>query len=106
MSLNIAREITREDAIRRYRNGQRTSHIAAELNVPGGTVHGWLINAGLIRAHRETESLAVREVKMAQPRVDRDPCPRCNTRKDIGCKHFPKVVAPMSVRDQAEALFR
>ena len=24
-------------------------------------------------------------------RVDRSPCPRCGTRKDIGCKHWEKV---------------
>lgn len=31
---------------------------------------------------------------MPTPAPDRSPCPRCGTRKDIGCKHFP-VQVPM-----------
>ncbi|QZP07793.1 hypothetical protein [Caenibius sp. WL] len=33
-----------------------------------------------------------REALVETLRVSRDPCPRCNTRKDIGCKHFPLEV--------------
>lgn len=31
-----------------------------------------------------------REAGVEALRVNRDPCPRCNTRRDIGCKHFPR----------------
>ena len=27
--------------------------------------------------------------KVLPPAVDRDPCPRCGTRRDIGCEHSP-----------------
>ena len=33
------------------------------------------------------------EARIEAQRVSRDPCPRCNTRKDIGCKHFPRGAA-------------
>jgi hypothetical protein len=34
------------------------------------------------------QKTAIREAERAEiPRVDRDPCPRCGTRRDIGCNH-------------------
>lgn len=30
------------------------------------------------------------ETMAARPRVDRDPCFKCGTRRDVGCRHHPK----------------
>lgn len=37
----------------------------------------------------------IRDEKMAAPRVDRDACPRCGVRADIGCKHSRAPVGMM-----------
>lgn len=37
------------------------------------------------RARRPSSE--VEKERMAQPRVDRDPCQRCGVRRDIGCYH-------------------
>ena len=47
----------------------------------------WRERQRVLKAIRENED------RIEAQRVSRDPCPRCNTRKDIGCKHFPRGVA-------------
>jgi hypothetical protein len=32
---------------------------------------------------------ALAPIEPEPPRVDRDPCPYCATRRDYGCRHFP-----------------
>lgn len=44
----------------------------------------WRERQRLLRAIQENET------RIESQRVNRDPCPRCNTRRDIGCKHFPR----------------
>lgn len=78
------------------------------------TVIRCLCSEGLL--YRDPESRSMKPVprnvvipkRPELPRVDRDPCPRCNTRKDIGCKHFPKqpeAQRPMTDRERAEAMW-
>lgn len=115
MSLNIPREIARERVIEAYKRTRRIATAAREAGVTEPTARRWLFDAGLVATHDDRSALGGpgrNVVKGPEPeglaRVDRDPCPRCNVRKDIGCKHFPKAVEPereLSPREQAEALW-
>lgn len=40
-------------------------------------------------AARHTSGATASFTGRDQPRVDRDPCPRCGTRGDVGCQHKP-----------------
>lgn len=77
-----------------YRSGVPVSAIAERFAVRKDTVYKALERVGAspkrIMNHRPrvnstTPSIPVRAELL--PRVDRDPCPRCNVRGDIGCKH-------------------
>lgn len=114
MALNIPRDVAKQHVIETYKRTRRITTAATAGNVPYGTAQRWLREAGLSQPS-QTASLehGARHV-VAGPdlakliRVDRDPCPRCNTRKDIGCKHFPlqaEPERPLSARDKAEAMW-
>lgn len=115
MSLNLPRADAKARVIERYKRTRIIKSAALAGDVPYGTAQRWLREAGLIAGGDDRSALggAPRNViKGPDPRmvarVDRDPCPKCNTRKDIGCKHFPKAVEPereLSPREQAEALW-
>ena len=115
MSLNIPRDEAKARVIERYKQTRRINSAATAGDVPYGTAQRWLREAGLIANHDDRSALGGptrNVVKGPEPvglaRVDRDPCPRCNTRKDIGCKHFPKqpeAQRPMTDRERAEAMW-
>jgi len=97
MSIDVPRDLLREEAIRLYKANVRQSDIGPRIGVPIPTVRQWLVIAGLVKATAEPA---------VSPQIDRDPCPRCAVRKDIGCRHFPLApTGAVSIRDQAEALF-
>lgn len=77
-----------------YRSGVPVSAIAERFAVRKATVYKALERAGVSptrmknrrpRVNATTPGIPVRAELL--PRVDRDPCPRCNVRGDIGCKH-------------------
>lgn len=115
MSLNIPREIARERVIGAYKRTRRIATAAREAGVTEPTARRWLFDAGLVATHDDRSALGGpgrNVVKGPEPqglaRVDRDPCPKCNVRKDIGCKHFPKqpeAQRPMTDRERAEAMW-
>lgn len=39
--------------------------------------------------HKMNSRRPVRAARVMPVIVDRSPCPRCGTRKDFGCKHYP-----------------
>lgn len=117
MSLNIPRELAKERVIASYKRDRNIARAAREGDVSYATATAWLSKAGLIRSDRVSPKpdtgINRNVIKGPDPRsvvrVDRDPCPKCNTRKDIGCKHFPKEAdtpAPPSARDIAERAWK
>lgn len=98
MSPQSSRELAKERVIEAYKRTRRIKAAAEAGQVPYSTATDWLIKAELIAQSRELRikpegfSRAAGRTPDANnlSRVDRDPCPRCNTRKDVGCKHFPK----------------
>lgn len=115
MSLNIPRQLAKERVLDTYRRTRRIATAAREGGVTEASARRWLYDAGLIVSKDDRTSLgpSSRNTVSGPPvenlaRVDRDPCPRCNTRKDIGCKHFPKqpeAQRPMTDRERAEAMW-
>ncbi len=116
MSLNIPRELAKERVIASYKQDRNIARAAREGGVAYATANAWLAKAGLMQSglvSPKPDTGIIRNViKGPDPssvaRVDRDPCPRCNTRKDIGCKHFPKVAEPErapTLQEQANALW-
>lgn len=115
MTKDAERTVVRNAAIRLFKSGMRQSEISDALQIPNATIRRWLADEGLIVT---SQTLATGVQRAVEPgrhdvsrmaRVDRDPCPRCQVRKDIGCKHFPKgkeVAVMPSALLQAEALFR
>lgn len=49
-------------------------------------------------AERALHGMIEKQRRDALPRVDRDPCPRCNIRRDIGCVHTASVLTSQRVR--------
>lgn len=47
------------------------------------------------RRERRRALSEIREERMSQPRVDRDPCQRCGVRHDVGCRHSRAPVGMM-----------
>lgn len=115
MSLNLPRAEAKARVIERYKRTRVIKSAAAAGDVPYGTAQRWLREAGLIAGGDDRTALGGpprNVIKGPDPRVitrvDRDPCPKCNTRKDIGCKHFPKqpeAERPMTDRERAEAMW-
>lgn len=116
MSPQSARELAKERVIETYKRTRRIKAAAEAGPVPYSTATDWLIRAELIASSR---GLTIKPYGFSRAsgrtpdaerlaRVDRDPCPRCNTRKDIGCKHFPLQAdpeRPLSAREQADAMW-
>lgn len=80
------------------------AHHRAEMELAGATMlavlRGEMISPRGLRWQRQTGGwsenmhgsavlarIAARDRMAEIRRVNRDPCPRCNTRADIGCKH-------------------
>lgn len=51
----------------------------------GGVLPPYRSNTGIKRDRRSFAECNYERDQ--QPRVDRDPCPRCGVRRDIGCNH-------------------
>ncbi len=109
----------KERAIAAFRRLQNLKDAAIESRVPISSLRDWLRQAGIpftetanrerVKPSRQPERRESQRDIANLPRVDRDPCPKCNTRKDIGCKHFPKEAdtsAPPSARDIAERAWK
>lgn len=116
MSLNIPRELAKERVIASYKQDRNIARAAREGGVAYATANAWLAKAGLVHSDlvnpKHDSGMNRNVIKGPDPRNvargDRDPCPRCNTRKDIGCKHFPKqpeAQRPMTDRERAEAMW-
>lgn len=112
------RERAKQRVIDAYKRTRRIKTAAEAGPVPYSTANVWLAEAGLVLTGKVLPSEfdrysrgrgpSARINEAALARVDRDPCPRCNTRKDIGCKHFPKqpeAARPMTDRERAEAMW-
>lgn len=117
MSEPTARELAKERVIAAYKRTRRIKTAAEAGPVPYSTANDWLIRAGLLQSSRGESLNGDGYSRASGPRpdasdlqrVDRDPCPRCNTRKDIGCKHFPLEVEPaqpLTARAKAERLWK
>lgn len=79
-------------ALRMWRNGYSRNRICIESRCCYETLEKWIRQAGLISDDGELKRRFGRaEAGPARPivRVFRDPCPRCNVRGDLGCKHRP-----------------
>jgi hypothetical protein len=77
-----------------FRDGVPVPDIADRFAVQRSSVYKALRRAGALppygtrmisRVNSTTPSNPIRAEEL--PRVDRDPCPRCEVRGDIGCKH-------------------
>lgn len=110
----LPHKIAKQRVIDTYKQMRRTKAAAEAAGVSEATADRWLVDAGLKQPSTRAVGLtqwdrAVTGPKAENlPRVDRDPCPKCNTRKDIGCKHFPKkpeAQRPMTDRERAEAMW-
>ncbi len=112
------RERAKQRVIDAYKRTRRIKTAADAGPVPYSTANVWLAEAGLkvtgkvlaseVDSYSRARGPSPRINEAALARVDRDPCPRCNTRKDIGCKHFPKqpeAERPMTDRERAEAMW-
>jgi hypothetical protein len=51
----------------------------------GGVLPPYRSGTGIRRLRRT--NLEIDAERNQQPRVDRDPCPRCGVRRDVGCAH-------------------
>lgn len=51
----------------------------------GGVLPPYRTRSGIRRNRRPFSE--INKEREAQPRVDRDPCPRCGVRRDVGCGH-------------------
>lgn len=113
------RERAKQRVIDAYKRTRRIKTAAEAGPVPYSTANVWLAEAGLVVTgkvladevgrYSRGRGPSARINDAALARVDRDPCPRCNTRKDIGCKHFPKEVdpvLPLTARAKAERLWK
>lgn len=115
MSLNIPRQLAKERVLETYKRTRRIATSAREAGVTEPTARRWLFNAGLIGSADDRSSLgeAHRNTVSGPPvenlvRVDREPCGKCGTRRDVGCKHYPKqpeAQRPMTDRERAEAMW-
>lgn len=111
-------ERAKERAMASFARLGNVKDAAIESRVPISSLRDWLTAANIpfkevprhrdrVEPSRQPDRRVSATIVENLPRVDRDPCPRCNTRKDIGCKHFPKIVdhAPPSARERAEAMW-
>lgn len=116
MSDGNPKENAKEKVIAAYKRRRRIKTAADAGDVPYSTAYGWLKQAGLLIRDEEKLSRGFlghrRESETAAEnlvRVDRDPCPKCGTRKDAGCRHFskqPEVQRPMTDRERAWFIWR
>lgn len=118
MNSKTNRERAKERAFAAYDRLRNVRDAAMDAGVPISSLREWLKAAGVkvvdvsnrtpLQLCRQPERRSsVHEIEN-MPRVDRDPCPKCNTRKDIGCKHFPKQPDPAPAptdRERAEAMW-
>lgn len=92
MSLNIPRTLKMEETVALFRMGQSQSQIAAMLKIPPETIRRWLVNEGMVeegvKSAAQMASERPRDIN-GNIRVNRDVCPRCGVRGDIGCRHRP-----------------
>lgn len=111
-------ERAKERAVASFKRLRNVKDAAIESRVPISSLRSWLKEAGIpfsepvsrerVSPSRQPDHRARAGEVLALVRVDRDPCPRCNIRKDIGCKHFPKqpeAERPMTDRERAEAMW-
>jgi hypothetical protein len=75
----------------------RISFVRVAAPLPGYDRAACAVTARSIRSQRgSAPPVGAAPFMRSHPEPDRTPCPRCNIRRDIGCKHFPltKEVRP------------
>lgn len=111
-------ERAKERAVASFKRLGNLKDAAIESRVPISSLRNWLGEAGIpfkeasardrVMPSRQPATRSSARDLENLPRVDRDPCPRCNVRKDIGCKHFPNLAEarrPMTDRERVEAMW-
>lgn len=66
-----------------YDGGLSVAEIAARVDMARNAVRKSLQYHGRARPESDEPRIDLRSI----PRVDRNPCPRCGVRGDVGCRH-------------------
>jgi transposase len=101
-------EERRERIATMFRRGVAPMEIAQQYGVNAPAIYKVLRKTGDLPPynHREArQRVSPVEPKVILSRVDRDPCPRCGTRRDIGCVHVKRECDETVHRNIAFALF-
>lgn len=111
----LPHKIAKQRVVDAYLKTRRTKAAADAAGVPYATADRWLVDAGLKQPCSKATGLtqwdrAVTGPKSENlPRVDRDPCPKCGTRRDVGCNHYRKDAEPerpITAREKAERIWK
>lgn len=76
-----------EDMAEMWRRGAEAPEIAAAFGVKRPAVYNALRRTGALPPYGKRVSRRTAKLSSAPVVVTRDPCPRCGTRADYGCRH-------------------